>query len=124
MWVWVALGGSIGAVLRYLVTTYVQKKTGVAFPLGTLTVNVVGSFIIGFFIHYFLEHLLLPPQSKAFFVVGFLGAFTTFSSFSYETVFLISQGYWLKAFGYVLVTNLLCFIATILGIVLARILAG
>jgi len=122
--VWVALGGSIGAVLRYLVTTYVQKKTGVAFPLGTLTVNVVGSFIIGFFIHYFLEHLLLPPQSKAFFVVGFLGAFTTFSSFSYETVFLISQGYWLKAFGYVLVTNLLCFIATILGIVLARILAG
>ncbi len=121
---WVALGGSIGAVLRYLVATYVQKKTGVAFPLGTLTVNVVGSFIIGFFIHYFLEHLLLPPQGKAFFVVGFLGAFTTFSSFSYETVFLISQGYWLKALGYVLVTNLLCFTATVLGIVLARSLAG
>ncbi len=120
MWVWVALGGAIGAVLRFLVAGYVQKKVGIAFPMGTLTVNVLGSFIIGFFIHYALEYLALPPYVRALVVVGFLGAFTTFSSFSYETVSLLLEGEWLKALIYVLGTNLFCFIATFAGILLAR----
>jgi len=120
LWLWVALGGAIGAVSRYLVAGYVQNKAGIAFPLGTLTVNVLGSFIIGFFIQYVLEYLAMPPQVRALAVVGFLGAFTTFSSFSYETVSFLLEGEWLKAFIYILGTNLLCFIATLLGILLAR----
>ena len=120
LWLWVAVGGALGAVSRYLVAGYVQKAVGIAFPLGTMTVNVLGSFIIGFFIHYVLEYLATPPQVRALVVVGFLGAFTTFSSFSYETVSMLLEGETLKALIYILGTNILCFIATLLGIVLAR----
>jgi len=67
-----------------------------------------------------LEYLALPPYVRALVVVGFLGAFTTFSSFSYETVSLLLEGEWLKALIYVLGTNLFCFIATFAGILLAR----
>jgi len=122
--VWVAIGGALGAVLRYLVATGVQKKLAVPFPVGTLTVNVVGSFLIGLFLHYGVEHLRLPPEAKAFFVVGFLGAFTTFSSFSYEAVFLFLSGEWQKAVLYAVVTNLSCLGATVAGIAFARFLAG
>ncbi len=123
MLVWVAVGGAIGAVLRFLIAGYVQKKAGLAFPLGTMTVNVIGSFIIGFFISYFLEHLAFPPQIRALVVVGFLGAFTTFSSYSHETVSLLLEGDWTKALIYIVGTNLLCFFATFLGIIAARMLA-
>ena len=120
LWLWVALGGAFGAVSRYLVAGYVQKTAGIAFPLGTMTVNILGSFIIGFFIQYILEYLSTPPQVRALVVVGFLGAFTTFSSFSYETVSLLLEGEWLKAITYIMGTNILCFLATLLGIILAR----
>ena len=120
MWVWVAIGGAIGALFRFWVAGYVQKKVGISFPFGTMTVNVLGSFIIGFFIQYGLEYLSLPPQVRALVVVGFLGAFTTFSSFSYETISLFTEGEILKAFAYFLLTNIFCFIATFSGIVLAR----
>ena len=124
MWVWVALGGAIGAISRFFVASWVQKKAGIAFPLGTMTVNVLGSFIIGFFIQYALEYLALPPQVRALVVVGFLGAFTTFSSFSYETVSLFLEGEITKAFVYFLFTNLLCFVATFLGILLGRFISS
>jgi CrcB protein len=124
VWLWVALGGAVGAVSRYLVAGFVQKKAGFAFPVGTLSVNVLGSFIIGFFITYFLEFLALPPQIRALVVIGFLGAFTTFSSFSYETISLLLEGEISKAVMYVLITNLFCFIATFTGIVFARFLSN
>jgi CrcB protein len=124
VWLWVAVGGAIGAVMRFLVAGYVQSKAGVAFPLGTLTVNVLGSFIIGFFITYFLEFLALPPQVRALVVVGFLGAFTTFSSYSFETVSLLLEGDVGKALVYVIASNLLCFLATFLGIIAARLLSS
>jgi CrcB protein len=120
---WVALGGAIGAVARALTATWVQEKAHISFPLGTLTVNVLGSFIIGFFIIYFLEHLMLPQWVRLLVVVGFLGAFTTFSSFSYETIALINSGAYTKALVYILTTNLLCFGATIFGVYLGRSLA-
>ena len=126
MWVWVAIGGAIGAVMRYLVAGFVQNKikaVGLSFPLGTMTVNVLGSFIIGFFIDYVLEYMASPPQIRALVVVGFLGAFTTFSSYSYETVKLLLEGDFSKALVYSVGTNLLCFLATLLGIIAARMLA-
>ncbi len=124
MWVWVALGGALGAITRFFLAGWVQKKVGFAFPVGTLTVNVLGSFIIGFFISFFLEYLALPPQYRALVVVGFLGALTTFSSFSYETVSLLLEGEITKAIAYVALTNLLCFIATFSGIILGRLLSN
>jgi len=121
---WVALGGAVGAITRALTSTWVQEKFHIPFPLGTLTVNVLGSFIIGFFTIYFLEHLMLPQWVRLLVIVGFLGAFTTFSSFSFETVSLISSGAHIKAFLYILLTNLLCFGATMLGVYLGRALAS
>lgn len=122
LWLWVALGGALGAVSRYLTVTYVQKLAGIAFPIGTMTVNVLGSFIIGLFLEYVLKHFLPNPQAKALFVVGFLGAFTTFSSFSYESVALLIEKEWLKAAVYIFGTNILCLTATILGVVVGRVL--
>jgi CrcB protein len=118
--VWIALGGALGAVARFWVASAVQKKVGILFPAGTLAVNVLGSFLIGFFFVYFLEFLGSPVQVRAFAVVGFLGAFTTFSSYSYEAVSLMLEGEWGKALFYALASNLLCFAATLLGMAAAR----
>jgi len=120
VWFWVALGGAVGAVARYLVATFVQETFAVAFPLGTLTVNVLGSFVIGIAFYYSVSFWVHSPHLKALVIVGFLGAFTTFSSFSLDTVNLLMEGLYKKALVYILVTNLLCFLATISGLWLAR----
>lgn len=84
-----ALGGALGAITRYFISTQLARSIDIAFPYGTLTVNVVGSFLIGLAISFFLEHQSLPPYLKLFVVTGFLGALTTFSTFSFETLELI-----------------------------------
>jgi len=117
---WIALGGALGAVLRFLTASWVQKKLGPFFPWGTLVVNALGSFLIGVFSALLFEVLAAPPKVRAFLITGFLGAFTTFSTFSYETVSLLSEGEVLKAFIYAAATNLLCFAATFLGLFLVR----
>ena len=88
----IALGGGIGSVSRYLVTIWAAERFGSAFPYGTLLVNVAGSFIIGLFMTLFLERIELDPQWRLFIAVGFLGGLTTFSSFSYESLTLLSEG--------------------------------
>ncbi len=120
IWVWVAVGGAIGAISRYLVATFVQKTLAVAFPAGTMAVNVIGSFIIGLAFYYSINFWVHSPHLKALIIVGFLGAFTTFSSYSLDTVNLLMEGESLKALIYVIATNFLCFIATISGLWIAR----
>ena len=117
---WVAIGGAIGAVARFLVATFVQEKFAVAFPLGTFTVNVLGSFIIGLVFYYSVTFWVHSPHLKALVIVGFLGAFTTFSSYSLDTINLLMTGQYLKALTYVVSTNLICFLATTFGLWLAR----
>ena len=114
----VGTGGFLGAISRFVLSASVQKLTGSAFPYGTLTVNVVGSFIIGFLFFYF-EHTIAPNQ-KALLMTGFLGALTTFSTFSLETVLMLQNGLYLKAFGNVSVNALLCVTATMLGMMVFR----
>jgi CrcB protein len=88
----VAIGGGIGSVTRYLVGGWFASRFGPAFPYGTLVINVTGSFIIGLFLAFAQERISLSPYWRLFFAVGFLGGYTTFSSFEYESVRLLQDG--------------------------------
>jgi CrcB protein len=90
----VAAGGAIGAVLRYLLSGWVQGVGGARFPWGTLAVNVVGSFALGLLMAGLLGHTVTGGTTRTFWTIGVLGAFTTFSTFSYETLALLSVGDW------------------------------
>jgi CrcB protein len=114
----VGAGGFIGAISRFLLSGWVQKFTGTAFPYGTLSVNILGSFIIGFLFLYFEQ--TLSPHAKALAVTGFLGALTTFSTFSLETVLMLQNGLYTKALSNITLNAVLCLGATIMGMMLFR----
>lgn len=116
----VALGGAIGSVLRYLLSKYIQKMVGINFPLGTLFVNLVGAFLIGFAFSFLVEKLAVHPFVRATLITGFLGGFTTFSTFSYESFSLLAEGEYLKFITYILSTNILGIVGTIVGFNLGR----
>ncbi|MGW8283525.1 MAG: fluoride efflux transporter CrcB [Gemmatimonadota bacterium] len=97
--VWVALGGALGAVARYGLSGWVQGLTAGTFPWGTLVVNILGCFLLGFAFRV-LQLSALSPALRGALTVGLLGAFTTFSTFSLEAVGLIQDGQWARASGY------------------------
>lgn len=104
---WVALGGAVGAACRYGVTIAAQRLTGGAFPLGTFLVNVTGCLTIGFLGYLFAGPLPVREDLRIFLLVGFLGGFTTFSSFGYDTLTLWQDEMRWQAYTYVLATNIL-----------------
>jgi CrcB protein len=116
----IAIGGSFGAVMRYLTSTNVHRLFGTDFPYGTLTVNVVGSLLMGFISILLLERLMVADFWRPIIMIGFLGAFTTFSTFSMETFNLIEAGEMAKAFMNVAINIFLCLGATWLGIIAGR----
>jgi CrcB protein len=116
----IALGGALGAVMRYLTSTNVHRLLGADFPYGTLTVNVVGSLLMGFLSILLLERLLLPDYWRAIIMIGFLGAFTTFSTFSIETFNLIQAGQMAKALLNMSTNLVFCISATWIGIIAGR----
>ena len=121
----VFLGGGLGAVCRYLVTTQVGARFGTVFPFGTLTVNTVGSFLMGLIMGVLLlaeQHQFAAGPWKLLLTVGFLGGFTTFSSFSMETMTLVRGGSLFYAAANVLATLVLGFAAVMAGLVLGRML--
>lgn len=93
--------GATGTLARYGLQGLVQYRTGSSFPTGTLAVNLLGCFILGGVAQFGLHHLSLPPEWRIGITVGFLGAFTTFSAFSWETVSLLEDGEWSRAVLYV-----------------------
>lgn len=111
----IGIGGFFGAISRFLISTYMQKLTGSLFPVGTLTVNILGSFIIGFLVLYF-ENIISPNQ-KAMLVTGFLGALTTFSTFSYETVAMLQESLYYRALINITLNVILSLAGTIVGII-------
>ncbi len=118
----IGAGGFAGAVMRYLLSGWVQKFSASLFPVGTLSVNIIGSFIIGFAVLYF-ENVVAPHQ-KALVVTGFLGALTTFSTFSLETVTMLQSGLWGRAAANVTLNAALCIAATMSGMALFKRLYG
>ncbi len=117
----VAFGGAIGAALRFLVSNGVYQWLGRGFPYGTLTVNVIGSFLIGLMTEaLILQRIAISMEYRAAILVGVFGSFTTFSTFSLETIYLIEQGNLLKASLNVLVSVFACVVAVWIGLLLGR----
>ncbi len=123
-WLAVALGGAIGAVGRYAVMRAATEWMGSGFPYATLMVNVLGSFILGAVVELFALKLAPSPEVRAFLVVGVLGAFTTFSTFSMDTITLVERGQLLLAGGYVLGSVALSIAGFWLGLRLVTLLPG
>lgn len=115
---YIALGGALGSISRYLIGASLQR-TG-HFPVGTLTVNVVGSFLVGFIIRFALETTHVSPEARAFLAVGFCGGFTTFSTFAWEVLALAEQGEWMRSAAYVGLSVALALMACVAGMASAR----
>lgn len=116
----IALGGALGALLRYAVSNGVHALIGRAFPYGTLTVNVLGSLLMGFFYILLIERVSNNLALRAMLIIGFLGAFTTFSTFSIETFNLLENGEAFKALTNILISVVLCLVAAWAGVVIGR----
>ncbi|MCX7085505.1 MAG: fluoride efflux transporter CrcB [Methylococcales bacterium] len=117
----IALGGAFGAVLRFLMSAGLYQWLGRGFPYGTLAVNLVGSFLIGLLTEaLILQRIAIAVEYRAAILVGFIGAFTTFSTFSLETIYLLEQGNLTKAGLNVLLSVIGCLIAVWLGLLLGR----
>ncbi len=112
--------GAAGTLARYGLQGLVQYRTGATFPTGTLIVNLLGCFLLGGVAQFGLTHLSLPPEWRIGITVGFLGAFTTFSTFSWETVQMLRDGEWLWAGFYVGASLLGGLLAVLFGIRLAK----
>ena len=93
--------GAVGTLARYGLQGLVQERAGVSFPAGTLAVNLTGCFLLGGVAQYALQHLAVPPEWRIGITIGFFGAFTTFSSFGWETVKMLEEGDWARAGLYV-----------------------
>ena len=118
----IALGGASGAVARYLVATWVHELWEGHVPVGTLLVNLVGSFAIGIFFVLIVEKQIIHQDWRSVLMVGFLGAFTTFSTFSLESISLIESGHLLQALGYMFMSVVFCVLAAGSAIYLTRLL--
>lgn len=116
----IAFGGALGAVARFGLSNGVYAWLGRGFPYGTLAVNVLGSLVMGFLAIVLVERLSLAPEWRAGILVGFLGAFTTFSTFSLETLGLLESGAWLKAVSNMVLSVVLCVLAAAAGMMLGR----
>ena len=116
----IAAGGAVGAVMRYWVSTGVYNLVGRGFPYGTLAVNVTGSLLMGFLYVLLLERMTTGPELRAALLVGLLGAFTTFSTFSIETLNLIEQADFVKAALNVLISVVACVGAAWIGLIIGR----
>jgi CrcB protein len=127
-YLWVAIGGALGSVVRYGIGGLVLEKFGQSFPWNTLVVNVTGSFIIGFLGALTVPEGRLSPQSQVFatqfFITGVCGGYTTFSSFSLQTLSLLRDGQWLYAGGNILLSVVLCMIAVWLGFLFGAIFSS
>lgn len=119
-WLAIAVGGAGGALARWLVSTGVHRWLGREFPWGTLAVNVAGSFAMGLLAVLLVERLAVGPAWRAGILVGFLGAFTTFSTFALETIELAGEGMGVRAAMNVVASVSACVLAALLGVQVAR----
>ena len=119
-YLWIALGAVVGASARYFISGYIAKVFSSSFPYGTLIINVTGSLLLGFFLVWTSEQVLVDARWRLLIAIGFCGSYTTFSSYAFETFALFEQGRWLLVTWNVMASNLLCLISVLAGAALAR----
>ena len=120
-YLWLAIGGALGTVSRYWLSGFVASTIGETFPWGTLIINVVGSFVIGFFATLTGPdgRIIVPSDARMFVMIGICGGFTTFSSFSLQTLNLARDGDFLRAGTYIVLSVVLCLFFVWLGYIAA-----
>ena len=116
----ISIGAIFGANARWVISRFAARIISPVFPYGTLFINVSGSFAVGFFMIWSSERVLLDPRWRLLVVVGFCGAFTTFSSFAFETMAYFQQGQWIMMLANFISNNLLCLGAALAGMAVAR----
>jgi CrcB protein len=117
---WVGLGGFLGANARYLLGGWIAARMGTLFPYGTFVINITGSFILGFFLAFIQDRPWVHPTARLLFSIGFVGAYTTFSTYTYETIALMENGQVLLAAINCIGSVVAGLLAVFAGIVLGR----
>jgi fluoride exporter len=118
----ISIAAIVGANLRYLLSRLAFKELGPVFPYATLFINIIGSFIVGFFVIWTTERVLLDPRWRLLVAVGFCGSFTTFSGYAFETMSYFQHGQWGLMLANIFTSNLLCLGGALAGMGLARVL--
>jgi CrcB protein len=118
----ISAGAIAGANLRYWMSRYAVRLLGPIFPYGTLTINVLGSFVLGFFLIWTTERTIVDPRWRLLIAVGFCGGFTTFSSYAYESMVFFEQGQWSLLAANFFSNNVLACAGVLAGMALARVL--
>ena len=116
----ISIAAVVGANLRYVMSRFAAREFGPVFPYGTLVINIVGSFIVGLFVIWTTERVLVDPRWRLLVVVGFCGSFTTFSSYAFESMSLFEQGQWGLMLINIFSNNLLCLAGALAGMAVAR----
>jgi CrcB protein len=119
-YLWVGLGGGAGAIARFFIGKQIARVWGTSFPYATLTINLTGAFVIGIVLTLLMERLVADPMWRLLIVVGFLGGYTTFSSYTYEAMQLIEDGRWTSSLLYVGGSNLAGLLCCAAGMAIAR----
>ena len=119
-YIWIAVGAVVGASARYFLSGLIARSFSATFPYSTLLINVTGSLVLGFFLVYSTDRVLLDPRWRLLVAVGFCGSYTTFSSYAFESFALMEQGQWLLASLNAVASNVLCLAAVLAGAALAR----
>jgi CrcB protein len=119
-YLWIAVGAVVGASARYFLSGLIARNFSTTFPYSTLLINMTGSLVLGFFLVYSTDRVLLDPRWRLLVAVGFCGSYTTFSSYAFESFALLEQGQWLLVGLNALASNVLCLVAVLAGAALAR----
>jgi fluoride exporter len=117
---WVGLGGFLGSIARYLLSGWAAARWGVIFPWGTFIINISGSFILGFFLAFAQERPWVHPQARLLFAIGFVGAYTTFSTYTYESIRLMMNGQFALASAYIVGSVVFGLVAVFAGVALGN----
>ena len=119
-YLWISLGAVVGASARFVFSRAIARWFSPDFPYGTLFINVTGSFLLGLFLIWTSERVLVDPRWRLLIAIGFCGSYTTFSSYAFETFALFEQGHWSLFAANIVTNNILCLVGVLAGAALAR----